>query len=322
MIYVNNCWPEILDFQQVLRKFSEKVCCNRIIKLLSCEYSTNMSNIPFFPKKKSLIDYKLVKKDVEKIIKNCSLSVLDTIFIVSFFFAGVQGQLFTGVVLMPTGIYLKTLERENKKNQEEIDLLKKREKLLEEKQLNLQDFIVKTTQEVKKIKEQKADNREKVDHKKQVHVSIDWANFSQSMKKLNLDIDLEKIKAYFSQIAKQYDGLQLHIYAGNSPGIKTSLTKAQKWGYDLHYLPICSSKITGDDIDLALNLLENVNSGDKVFLFSGDGDYLPLAKRLLAKGVSFTLVTCDSAGNHNWDLVFKNNPNFMKIDLNRMIKHI
>ena len=280
-----------------------------------------MSNIPFFPKKKSLIDYKLVKKDVEKIIKNCSLSVLDTIFIVSFFFAGVQGQPFIGVFL-PVGVYLKTVERGNKKNQEEIDLLKQKEKKLEQQQLNLQNFVIKTSQEIKKIEEHKTNNIEEVPLKKQVHVSIDWANFSQSMKELNLDIDLEKIKAYFSQIAKQYDGLQLHIYAGNSPGIKTSLTKAQKWGYDLHYLPICSSKITGDDIDLALNLLENVNSGDKVFLFSGDGDYLPLAKRLLAKGVSFTLVTCDSAGNHNWDLVFKNNPNFMKIDLNRMIKHI
>jgi uncharacterized LabA/DUF88 family protein len=142
---------------------------------------------------------------------------------------------------------------------------------------------------------------------KRISVYIDGANFYGGL--TSIDRKYTDSKFYFENYIKFLVGKNLivKIYYYNAlvkKKINEKVWKKQKDFFDkLHKIKkckvsLCTRKsrlnilgeeyhtIKGDDISLALDMIEDCynNKFDKAILFSGDGDFVELIKRVKAKG--------------------------------------
>ncbi len=136
---------------------------------------------------------------------------------------------------------------------------------------------------------------------------IDGANFDKTCKKLGLHVDFEKVIDWLNSCAtrrnyfytavkeenghiplrKQLDWMQFH-------GFHT-VTKLAK----VYHSPIVNST-TGEsietwkgnmDIEIAIDMLQLAPIMDCAFLFTGDGDFIPVVEAVQKQGVHVTLIS-------------------------------
>ena len=133
---------------------------------------------------------------------------------------------------------------------------------------------------------------------------IDGANLSKMVRAhLALDVDYAKILTYFSRDASI---LRAYYYTGveNEDEVNTNrfLFFLKRSGYQLVTKQIktyADGERKGNlDIEIALDMLELAEKVDRVVLFSGDGDFAPLLKRIGKKGVRTEVVSYVSKGKN------------------------
>jgi uncharacterized LabA/DUF88 family protein len=141
---------------------------------------------------------------------------------------------------------------------------------------------------------------------KRVFIYVDGANFYGGLTSLNknfsdLNFDFEN---YIKYLCGQDEIIKIYYYNAHiKKKINDKIWAKQKKLFDrLHKIPICKVSlctrksrlnilgeeyhtIKGDDIYLALDMIEDCynNKYDKVILFSGDGDFTELLKRVKKK---------------------------------------
>ncbi len=120
---------------------------------------------------------------------------------------------------------------------------------------------------------------------------IDAPNLSKTSQKwLSNDIDYQKLLTYFAQNKKL---LKAYYYVGVD---NEHQWKSNKFYYALdqmgYQLVIKQIKVLPNgerkgnlDVELAIDMLELAHKVDSVVLFSGDGDFAPLLKKMGSKGV-------------------------------------
>ncbi|MDX1524449.1 MAG: NYN domain-containing protein, partial [Anaerolineae bacterium] len=145
-----------------------------------------------------------------------------------------------------------------------------------------------------------------------IAIFIDAANFSKTFKsRFAQDIDYEKLLTIFSvnavvQKAYYYTGVDDDQSILANPFFYA----LRQIGYQLVTKPIKTFPDGGRkgnlDIEIALDMLELADKVDRVILFSGDGDFAPLLKRVGQKGVKTEVVSYIGDAPNNptaWELV-------------------
>ena len=130
---------------------------------------------------------------------------------------------------------------------------------------------------------------------------IDGANLYAAAKALGFDIDFGKLREHFAEDGRllgafyytaipeseEYSPLRPLVDWLNYNGF-TTVTKPIKTYTNADG----SMKVKGDmDIDLAVDALELAPHMDHIVLFSGDGDFRPLAAALQSKGVRVSVAS-------------------------------
>ena len=130
---------------------------------------------------------------------------------------------------------------------------------------------------------------------------IDGANLYAATRALGFDIDFEKLRKHFAEDGRllgsfyytaipeseEYSPLRPLVDWLNYNGF-TTVTKPIKTYTNADG----STKVKGDmDIDLAVDALELAPHVDHIILFSGDGDFRPLAAALQSKGVRVSVAS-------------------------------
>ena len=137
--------------------------------------------------------------------------------------------------------------------------------------------------------------------KRQIHsyISIDGNNLTKTAKELGLKIDWKALKIFLAEQAKETDAFTLKYYTGlrknqtskQCPKFK-HLTSLQ---YEVFTYPLSQQsdgtwKTKGDDMGIGVDLMDSVQSGDQVILMIGDGDFIPLIEKLLARQAHVTVI--------------------------------
>ena len=130
---------------------------------------------------------------------------------------------------------------------------------------------------------------------------IDGANLYAATRALGFDIDFEKLRKHFAEDGRllgafyytaipeseEYSPLRPLVDWLNYNGF-TTVTKPIKTYTNADG----STKVKGDmDIDLAVDALELAPHVEHIVLFSGDGDFRPLAAALQSKGVRVSVAS-------------------------------
>ncbi len=140
--------------------------------------------------------------------------------------------------------------------------------------------------------------------REKIALFIDAANIDKiSQKWLEKAIDYEKLLIFFS---KNDFILRAYFYTGieNERDIYTNpfYYALRKIGYHLITKQIksfSSGERKGNlDIEIALDMLELADKVDRVVLFSGDGDFAPVLKRIGKKGVRTEVVSYVGEGRN------------------------
>lgn len=129
------------------------------------------------------------------------------------------------------------------------------------------------------------------------HIYIDGNNFKFALDKLQIEVDYNALRIELTQGAaktqfKYYSGFHSPLTRGEQQFISVLENQLR---YKVVQLPLLqrehgNRKTVGDDVQIAIDIRNEVKSGDFVILVSGDGDYIPVVKDAQARGVKVTVV--------------------------------
>jgi len=131
-------------------------------------------------------------------------------------------------------------------------------------------------------------------------VMIDGSNLYASAKAINLDLDYMKMRTVFG-----HGAMRMYYYTALPPSTENSkltplMDLLQFNGYTVvtkptkRFLDPISNrfKVKGNmDIDMAVDAMSLMHHMNELVLFTGDGDFVPLIKRLQQEGVVVTVVS-------------------------------
>ena len=132
-------------------------------------------------------------------------------------------------------------------------------------------------------------------HQPVTRVYVDGNNLSCAAREMEIDVDYKALRLYLIGRGKSefsyYRGVAQHPTLAHQRFIGS----LEKYGYRVTQLPIAkfadgTVKTVGDDMAMGMDVLEESRTGDRVVLVTGDGDFIPVVKRLQAKGVNVTVV--------------------------------
>lgn len=128
------------------------------------------------------------------------------------------------------------------------------------------------------------------------YVYVDGNNLRYACEQLGIEFDYNNIRIEFSQDATK---TQFKYYVGVHSRLtwqqKQQLLEINKGGYEVITFPLVKRddgkwKTVGDDVKLAIDMAQEVKSGDRVILVSGDGDFIPAIEAVKNRGVKVTVV--------------------------------
>jgi uncharacterized LabA/DUF88 family protein len=128
-------------------------------------------------------------------------------------------------------------------------------------------------------------------------VYIDGNNLNFAIAELPIEINYQALQIELSRMAqtttfKYYMGLREEV----SEGQRRFMEYLGGLRYEVVTLPVVyrsnsdSFKTVGDDVRLAIDMLGEVNAGDRVILVSGDGDFGPVVEAVQRRGALVTVV--------------------------------
>lgn len=128
--------------------------------------------------------------------------------------------------------------------------------------------------------------------KGKVFVFIDAANILYSQQTLRWKVDYEKLKKYFE---KECDLRAIYFYTGRvgaNDKQNLFLKKLENFGYIVKAKEVKRIKISKSsyewkgnlDVELAIDVLGNINNFDTLILMSGDSDFAPLLDAVKVQG--------------------------------------
>lgn len=129
------------------------------------------------------------------------------------------------------------------------------------------------------------------------YVYIDGNNFKCATHRLNMIVNYQTLKSYF---VAHYGKVKVNFYDGvcSSSRDKQNCfhSHLRHLGYNVVTLPKKihqdgTGKTCGDDILMAINILEQVKSGDHLILISGDGDFFPVIEKIQERQVKVTAIS-------------------------------
>ena len=120
--------------------------------------------------------------------------------------------------------------------------------------------------------------------KGKVYVFVDAANILYSQQTLGWRVDYKKLKEYFE---KECDLKAVYFYTGRvgeNHKQNSFLKKLEHFGYVVKAKEVKRIKVSKSayewkgnlDVELAIDVLGNVNNFDTIILMSGDSDFAPL----------------------------------------------
>jgi hypothetical protein len=124
---------------------------------------------------------------------------------------------------------------------------------------------------------------------KTAHIVIDGNNFTKNTNELGLRIDWKGLKVALAGLAQDCDSFILKYYTGvfERPTVEqqAKLRRLEALKYQVVALPVVRQgqdqwKTLGDDLAIAVDLMESAGRQDHVILVTGDGDFLPLIEKL------------------------------------------
>lgn len=142
------------------------------------------------------------------------------------------------------------------------------------------------------------------DYPRKIALFIDGANFYVAQKIVGLNIDWKRLLQYYST---QGDMLRVFFYTGILPveeGEVDRMRPVYDWmaynGFVMRTKmakrfidPVTKRETTKGnmDIEICLDMIDTSPHVTDVYLFSGDGDFLPLVKRIQLEGVRVHIVS-------------------------------
>ena len=139
--------------------------------------------------------------------------------------------------------------------------------------------------------------------KPQTLVYVDNNNFYNCLKEMGIEPDYQ---AMLVKLTGKTGKTQIKLYDGAFAKLSVSqqykYSRLKKLGYQVFTFPIVKReggkyKTVGDDVQLAIDMVEDVKLGDRVILVTGDGDFYPAVKKIKQRQVHVTLVA--KRGNLN-----------------------
>ena len=126
-------------------------------------------------------------------------------------------------------------------------------------------------------------------------VYVDGNNLSCAAKEMDIDVDYRALRSCL--IAEGKSELSYYRGVAQRPTLahQRFVGSLEKYGYRVTQLPVArfadgTTKTVGDDMTIGMDILEENQPGDRVMLVSGDGDFIPVVKRMQNKGVKVTVV--------------------------------
>ena len=137
--------------------------------------------------------------------------------------------------------------------------------------------------------------------KRQTLMAIDYANLDFAAKDIGIKINYEMLKRY---INSRFGSLEARIYVGENDR-KVNNKLWFKYLRDRGYSIITKAAVlhgniskSNVDVDLALDVLSDGFNFKNLVLCSGDGDFLPLVKRLQERGVRVIVLNLPDRTNN------------------------
>lgn len=140
-------------------------------------------------------------------------------------------------------------------------------------------------------------------------VMIDGSNLFASAQAIHLDLDYTRLRNVFAK-----DALRTYYYTALPPDNESSkLRPLMDWMQFNGYTVVSKStktftdpvtrerRVKGNmDIDIAVDAMSLMHHMDELVLFTGDGDFVPLLKRLQQEGIVVTVVStlCERYSSH------------------------
>ena len=127
---------------------------------------------------------------------------------------------------------------------------------------------------------------------------IDGNNLYNTLKTYGIEPDY---KALFVKLTDEMENTQVKLYDGAFSNQKYKYAEIKNLGFQVVTLPIKHRdndryKTTGDDVQLAIDMVKEVRSGDRVTLVSGDGDFFPALREIRQQhDVSVSVIASKSA---------------------------
>lgn len=158
-------------------------------------------------------------------------------------------------------------------------------------------------------------------------VFIDGANIFYTQKHLGWSIDWKKMIAL---LRKSYEINEIHYYTGiknNDEKMKKFLQKLRKIGINTITKPLkiikeLNGKVlykSNCDIEMAVDILLEINDFDLLILFSGDSDFVYLIKTL-QKRFQKQAIIYSSRKTVSWEIRLISNKHFFLEDIEKRIK--
>ena len=130
---------------------------------------------------------------------------------------------------------------------------------------------------------------------------IDGANFYATCRDLDLEVDFTKLRGYF---AERSNLIRAYYYTALHEGVETPLKRMIDFlDYNNYTVVTKPAKTFADpasgemrtkgnmDMELAIDMLTLSPSLDKVYLFSGDGDFCRLVREVQRQGIQVVAVS-------------------------------
>lgn len=164
-------------------------------------------------------------------------------------------------------------------------------------------------------------------NKQKAKIFVDGANIFYTQKHLGWNIDWKKTWAY---ISSGYDVIETRYYTGIKNGdekMKKFLLRLRKIGIKtvtkpLKFIKSKHNKIlykSNCDVEMAVDILLEVNNFDVIILFSGDSDFVHLIK-ILQKQFQKQVIVYSSRKTISWELKLAADKHFFLEDFKNKIK--
>jgi uncharacterized LabA/DUF88 family protein len=131
-----------------------------------------------------------------------------------------------------------------------------------------------------------------------VYAFIDYQNLNLGIKSLGWKLDFERFRVY---IAEKYKVQKVYLFLGYIKENEILYKRLKSFGYEIIFKPTVKYKrgsgytVKGNiDIELAIQVLIEIENFDKCLIISGDGDFYSLVNYIFKKNKLYKILVPNS----------------------------